>query len=82
MEFHEGKWMCSACGACFKKRRQDGCALQGRNERACPGKCQIREEIHISHEGHTANQDLRRDSIGIQFGMRGMWLRKDASVLI
>ena len=33
-----GRWMCSTCGACFKKRGLDGCAVQGRRDRACPGR--------------------------------------------
>ena len=55
---HGGTWMCSSCGMCFKKRNKNGCVVGGSRDRACTGRCRIREEMHISHEVHTARTEL------------------------
>ncbi len=56
--FHEGKWTCSFCSVVFRKRNKDGCALGGTRDKACPGRCRIREGMHSSHEGHTARTPM------------------------
>ena len=46
--------MCTSCGASFRRRDRFGCAMIGAKDKACPGKCRVQEQMHISHDGHTA----------------------------
>ncbi len=52
--FTEGRWMCSACGMTFQKKGSSGVATPGNGSKACTGRCNTKEAVHLSHCIHTA----------------------------